>query len=105
MHRTEFMSDNIGLNGVLITESENERNVLLQAESWVEPTERLVFVEASVDGAPASRPILLRVTRADNTLAPTRPCRPINPLPPGAAQPLAALRTAGLGNSLLRNFG
>ena len=60
--------DNIGLNGVLITESENERNVLLQAEPWVEPTERWVFVEASVEGAPASRPILLRVTRAKNTL-------------------------------------
>jgi hypothetical protein len=52
------------LNGVLITESETERTVLLQAEPWVEPSERLVFVEASVDGAPTSRPVLLRVLPA-----------------------------------------
>jgi hypothetical protein len=52
---------NTGLNGVLITESENARSVFVHAEPWVQPTERLVFVEASVDGLPTSRPILLRV--------------------------------------------
>ncbi len=58
--------DNIGLNGVLITEHEDVRTVQLQAEPWVAPTERFVFVEASIDGAPTSRPILLRVTRPDH---------------------------------------
>ena len=68
--------DNIGLNGVLITESETERSVLLQAEPWLEPVERLVFVEATVDGTPTSRPILLRVTRATQAVASdTRPSR------------------------------
>jgi hypothetical protein len=60
---------NIGLNGVLITEAENERTVFLHAEPWVEPGERLVFVEAGVDGSPTSRPILLRVVRPSAAVA------------------------------------
>jgi hypothetical protein len=55
---------NTGLNGVLIPEKEMERTVFLHAEPWTPASERLVFVEASVNGAPTSRPILLRVTPA-----------------------------------------
>jgi WD40 repeat protein len=52
---------NTGLNGVLIVEGTSERTIFLQAEPWVQPGERWVFVEAEVDGRPTSAPILLRV--------------------------------------------
>ena len=42
--------DNIGLNGVLITESQDERTIFITAEPWVAASERLVFVEAQEAG-------------------------------------------------------
>ncbi|MCA9215265.1 MAG: hypothetical protein KDB27_19490 [Planctomycetales bacterium] len=53
--------DNIGLNGVLIPEGQNERTIFITAEPWVKPTERWVFMEAGVANNPTSYPILLRV--------------------------------------------
>ena len=55
--------DNIGLNGVQIQEKENQRTVFLTAEPWVEPQERVVFLEAAEQGQPTSNPVLLRVVR------------------------------------------
>ena len=52
--------DNIGLNGVLITESQNQRLFYITAEPWVPPTERIVFVESGAGGKPTSNPVLLR---------------------------------------------
>lgn len=58
---------NIGLNGVLVTESETARTVALYAEPWVEPTERPFFAVGRVEAAgldyPAS-PITLVVDPA-----------------------------------------
>ncbi len=53
--------DNIGLNGVLIVEGQDQRQFFLTAEPWVEPTERLIFVEADAAEKPTSQPVLLRV--------------------------------------------
>ncbi|MBN01313.1 MAG: hypothetical protein CMJ77_19540 [Planctomycetaceae bacterium] len=53
--------NNTGLNGVLITESQNERTIFITAEPWVEDCERLVFVQADAGGSPTSKPVLLRV--------------------------------------------
>ncbi len=53
--------DNIGLNGVLIPEGENERTVFLTAASWVAPSSRLVHFKAQQEGSQASFPIRLRV--------------------------------------------
>ena len=54
--------DNIGLNGVLIVEGQHERQFFITAESWVKPTERVIFVEESGDvGGPTSNPVLLRI--------------------------------------------
>jgi hypothetical protein len=61
--------DNIGLNGVLITESQNERTIFITAEPWVTACERLVFVEAGEAGRPTSQPLLLRVLPRDTTLS------------------------------------
>ena len=47
---------NIGLNGVLITESESERTVSLYAEPWVEPTERPIFAVGKVEAAGTDHP-------------------------------------------------
>ena len=62
--------DNIGLNGVLITESQRERTIFISAEPWVEEMERLVFIEANAGGRPTSQPVLLRVVANQDSLAP-----------------------------------
>ena len=53
--------DNTGLNGVLIPPDKNERTFFLTAESWVKPSERLIFLEAQEAGKPSSNPAILRV--------------------------------------------
>jgi len=55
---------NIGLNGVLITDSESERTVFLYAEPSVKPAERLIYAEGHIEASglrPASPPIRLLV--------------------------------------------
>ena len=58
--------DNIGLNGVLMLANENEREVFITAEPGVAENERPIFFEATIDGRPASSPVMLRVTPADS---------------------------------------
>lgn len=53
--------DNIGLNGVLMPANENQREVFITCESWVEAQERPIFFEATIDGRPTSKPMMLRV--------------------------------------------
>ena len=53
--------DNIGLNGVLMPANENQRDVFITCESWVEAQERPIFFEATIDGRPTSKPMMLRV--------------------------------------------
>ena len=58
---------NIGLNGVLVTESQTERTVSLYAEPWAEPTERPFFAVGKAEAAQtedASQPITLVVRPA-----------------------------------------
>ncbi len=55
--------DNTGLNGVLIPAKETERTIFLTAEEWVQPCERLIFLESEEAGRPASNPALLRVMK------------------------------------------
>lgn len=56
--------DNIGLNGVLIVEGQQERQFFITAEPWVQPMERVIFVEAGEAGKPTSNPVILRVLPA-----------------------------------------
>ena len=55
----------IGLNGVLITESETSRQFTLEAEPWVKPQERPIYAVATIESDPASfiasSPIVLGV--------------------------------------------
>lgn len=53
--------DNTGLNGVLIPPDKNKRTFFLTAEPWVQPTSRLIFLEAAEAGKPVSNPAELRV--------------------------------------------
>ena len=53
--------DNIGLNGVLIVEGQNERQFFITAEPWVKPMERVIFVESGDAGKPTSNPVMLRI--------------------------------------------
>ena len=55
---------NIGLNGVLVTESQTERTITLFAEPWAEPGERPFFAVGKAEAAAtehSSAPIELRV--------------------------------------------
>jgi WD40 repeat protein len=55
---------NIGLNGVLLTETENERTIFLTAEPWVAPGERVMFLQAAQAGNATSNPVWLRIQEA-----------------------------------------
>jgi hypothetical protein len=57
---------NIGLNGILITERETSREVVLYAEPWVQPMERPLVVLARREGTAgefASKPLVLKVVK------------------------------------------
>lgn len=43
--------DNVGLNGVLITEGETSRRIFLHCEPWVQPGQRLVYCTARTETA------------------------------------------------------
>ena len=47
---------NIGLNGILITERETSREVVLYAEPWVKPMEHPIVVLASARGRTPNTP-------------------------------------------------
>jgi hypothetical protein len=55
--------DDIGLNGVLLTELESERTLFLRAEPWVPEQARLFFATAQVDGNQSSLPMRIVVKR------------------------------------------
>ena len=56
--------DDVGLNGVLITENETSRKFVLRCEPWVKPQSRLFFVTANVEGGVGNTalPLTLRIT-------------------------------------------
>ncbi len=58
---------NSGLNGVLIVERQNQRQFSITAEPWVQPMERLIYVEAAEAGKPTSAPVILRVLASQPT--------------------------------------
>ncbi len=55
--------DNIGLNGLLILEKQTERNFFISAAKWVPEQERLLHLQTAVEGAQATRPVLVRVRK------------------------------------------
>ncbi|QJW99666.1 WD40 repeat domain-containing protein [Frigoriglobus tundricola] len=57
---------NVGLNGILVTERETSREVVLYAEPWVKPMDRPIVVFARREGADgefAAKPLTLRVEK------------------------------------------
>jgi WD40 repeat protein len=53
--------DNIGLNGLLIVEDQNERHFFVTASPVAEPGERWFHLRTTEDGGQASQPIRIRV--------------------------------------------
>jgi hypothetical protein len=56
----------IGLNGILITERETSREVVLYAEPWVQPMERAIIVTARREGPNSefgAKPLVVRVEK------------------------------------------
>lgn len=62
---------NIGLNGILVTEEENTRTVSIRCEPWVKPQTRPFYVVANIEGgvANAGAPIVLTVAPAPHAAA------------------------------------
>lgn len=57
--------DNIGLNGLLIVEGQNERSFFITAAPWVPESSRLFHLKTDAGGKVASLPVLLHVRRPD----------------------------------------
>ncbi len=55
--------DNIGLNGLLIVEGQNERTFFISAAKWVPETTRPFHLLARVEGNQASLPVMLHVRK------------------------------------------
>ncbi len=57
---------NVGLNGILVTERETSREVVLYAEPWVQPMERPLVVLARREGTSAeyaAKTLLLKIEK------------------------------------------
>jgi WD40 repeat protein len=63
--------DDIGLNGVLITEQETSRKFVIRCEPWVKPQSRPFYVTASVEGgiSDTAPPLTLHVTSSPTTVS------------------------------------
>ncbi|WP_278470117.1 c-type cytochrome domain-containing protein [Gimesia maris] len=61
--------DNIGLNGLLLLDNQNERTFYLTAAKWVPETTRLFHLRADQDGNQTSIPVLLHVKHKDKLAA------------------------------------
>jgi hypothetical protein len=61
--------DNIGLNGLLIIEDQQERVFFLTAAKWVKPQSRLFHLQAKVDGNQCSLPVLLHIVEPGDRVA------------------------------------
>ncbi|QDT43770.1 translocation protein TolB [Gimesia alba] len=61
--------DNIGLNGLLLLDNQNERTFYLTAAKWVPETTRLFHLQAAQDGKQTSIPVLLHVKQRDKLAA------------------------------------
>ena len=68
--------DSIGLNGVQIRASENEREIFLSCAKWVPEQDRLIHLvtgsaraNESTEGLQASFPVLLKVRKAATKVA------------------------------------
>jgi len=57
--------DNIGLNGLLIVEGQNEREFFITAAPIAKPCRRLFHVRATADGGQASVPVVINVLPAE----------------------------------------
>ena len=68
--------DNIGLNGLLIIEDQQERVFFLTAAKWVKPQSRLFHLRAKVDGNQCSLPVLLRIVEPGTRIAETGSTNP-----------------------------
>ena len=55
--------NDIGLNGVLIVEGQNERSIFLAAEDWIPEQSRLFYAQANVEGNQCTLPMRLNVVR------------------------------------------
>ena len=91
---------NTGLNGILITEQQDGREFVIEADPAAAPLEQTLYVTARAEvnsGEPnerASTPIILRILPASPTptaaAAPHRPARRTPPLPPSQSSRVAA---------------
>jgi hypothetical protein len=61
--------DNIGLNGLLLLDDQNDRTFYLTAAKWVPETTRLFHLKAEQEGNQTSIPVLLHVKQKEKLAA------------------------------------
>jgi hypothetical protein len=58
--------DNLGLNGITLLARQNEGEIHIKAEPWVEEMDRLVFAKTRGFGEQTSLPVILHVRKKAN---------------------------------------
>jgi hypothetical protein len=53
--------DNIGLNGLMLLQGQNEREFFITAAKWVPETSRPFYLKSNVEGGITSKPVLIHV--------------------------------------------
>ncbi len=53
--------DNIGLNGLMLLEGQNEREIFITAAKWVPESSRPFYLKSNVDGGITSFPVMLHI--------------------------------------------
>lgn len=58
--------DNIGLNGLMILQNQQEREFFITVAGWVPETSRMFHLKTNVDGGITSKPVMLHVRHRDS---------------------------------------
>jgi hypothetical protein len=57
--------DNLGLNGITLLAGQNEGEIQIKADPWVQEMDRLIFAKTRVFGDQTSLPVMLHVRKKE----------------------------------------
>ncbi len=63
--------DNIGLNGLMLLQGQNEREFFITVAKWVPETSRPFYLKSNVDGGITTKPVMLHVRHRESIEAKT----------------------------------
>jgi hypothetical protein len=68
--------DNIGLNGLMLLEGQNEREFFITAAKWVPESSRPFYLKSNVDGGITTFPVMLHIRHRTSEPAATAATAP-----------------------------